>query len=422
MWRGTRSPGSSTSGSSKIGSSSVMPESLGARGSDAWQARMRGMEADAGIDFEAEGLLEGVSGAARDARLALLEELTADGVELEELREATTSGRLALLPVERALSGDGPRYTAREVAEEAGVELSALQALMAAIGVSDPGPDARVHTRADVEAAKRFKAFIDLGLPEEGMLRVARTIGMATARIAEANRELVLGTVIQPGDSERDVATRLASSARHLMPLVGPTLGYALQVHLIDQIRHGVIGAAEIETGKVGGAAETSVCFADIVGFTQLGEEIEIDELASVAGRFETMAAEVAQPPVRLVKMIGDAAMLVSPDPPSLMDAALKLHAATAEESERFPQLRVGVAHGMALNHAGDWYGRPVNLASRITGVARRGSVLADESAKDAAGEEFHYSFAGEKRLKGIDSGVKLFRVRREPKDSTAGA
>jgi adenylate cyclase len=380
------------------------------------------MKEGARIDFEAEGLLEGVTGDARAARLALLEDLAADGVELEELREAVSTGRLALLPVERALAGEGPRYTAREVAEESGVELSVLQSLMAALGVSDSGPDVRVHTHADVEAAKRLKAFLEVGLPEEGVLRVARTIGMATARIAEANRELVLDTVIQPGDSERDVAMRLASSARQLMPLVGPTLGYALQVHMIDQIRQGVMGTDELESGQLGGATDASVCFADIVGFTQLGEEIEIDELASVAGRFEGMAAEVAQPPVRLVKMIGDAAMLVSTDPPALMDAALRLHAVAAEESERFPQLRIGVAHGAALNHAGDWYGRPVNLASRITGVARRGSVLADEAAKDAAGEGFHYSYAGEKRLKGIDSAVRLFRVRSEPKDSTQGA
>ena len=380
------------------------------------------MEEGAGIDFEAEGLLEGVSGEAREARRALLEELAADGVGLEELRGAVSSGRLALLPVERALSGEGPRYTLREIAEESGVELLALQRLMAGLGVSDPGPDEPVHTHADLEAAKRLKAFIDLGLPEEGMLRVARTIGMATARIAEANRELVLDTVIQPGDSERDLALRLASAARHLMPLVGPTLGYALQVHMVDQIRHGVIGAADLEAGRLRGATEVSICFADIVGFTQLGEEIEIDQLASVAGRFEQMAAEVAEAPVRLVKMIGDAAMLVSTDAPALMDAALRLHGAAAGEEDEFPQLRVGVAHGPALNHAGDWYGRPVNLASRITGIARRGSVLADEAAKEAAGDAFHYSYAGEKRLKGVETPVKLFRVRREPKDSARGA
>ena len=70
-----------------------------------------------GIDFEAEGLLDGLEGEARDARLGLLRELEADGVGLDELREAVQQNRLALLPVERVLSGEGPRYTPRQVAE-----------------------------------------------------------------------------------------------------------------------------------------------------------------------------------------------------------------------------------------------------------------------------------------------------------------
>ena len=64
---------------------------------------------------------------------------------------------------------------------------------------------------------------------------------------------------------------------------------------------------------------------------------------------------------------------------------------------------------------SGDYYGRAVNLASRITGVARPASVLVDEPTKERVGDRFHYSFAGERRLKGIDHKVKLFRARREP-------
>ena len=59
------------------------------------------------IDFEAEGLLDGVDGEARVDRLALLEQLAGEGMPLEELREAVAAGRLTLLPVERALAGDG---------------------------------------------------------------------------------------------------------------------------------------------------------------------------------------------------------------------------------------------------------------------------------------------------------------------------
>ena len=119
-----------------------------------------------------------------------------------------------------------------------------------------------------------MKAFRDAGLPEDGMLQVARTIGMGTARIAEANRELIVRTLAQPGDTERDLALRFAAAAEHLMPLVGPTLVYALQAHLLEQIRRDVIGAADLASGEIGGTADLTVCFADLVEFTRLGEEI----------------------------------------------------------------------------------------------------------------------------------------------------
>ena len=123
-----------------------------------------------------------------------------------------------------------------------------------------------------------------------------------------------------------------------------------------------------------------------------------------------------AEPPVRLVKMIGDAAMLVSREVEPLLDAALELIEVAEGEGEEFPFLRAGLAVGPTLAQSGDYYGRAVNLASRLTAVARPGSVLLDAAAKEAAGDDFSYSFAGERKLKGIDSGVKLFRARREPK------
>jgi adenylate cyclase len=174
-----------------------------------------------------------------------------------------------------------------------------------------------------------------------------------------------------------------------------------------------VIGAADLASGEMGATTEVSICFADLVDFTKLGEEIAPEQLGEVAGRLEEMATAVVEPPVRLLKVIGDAVMLISAETEPLIAAALALVKAADEEAEDFPQLRAGIARGSALTQAGDYYGRPVNLASRITGVAKPGSVLVDEAAKDAAGEGFDYSFAGERRLKGFDSKAKLFRVRR---------
>ncbi len=365
------------------------------------------------IDFEAEGLLDGVEGAAREARRDLLERLAGEEVPIEELREAVAAGRLTLLPVERAFAGDGPRYTPREVAEISGVGLDLLQRATAALGIPYPDPDERSLSEADLEAARRVRAFRDAGLPEDGILQVARTIGMGTARIAEANRELVVRTLMQPGDTERDLAMRFAAAAEQMMPLVGPTLEYALQAHMLEQIRRDVIGAADLASGQPGPTSEVAVCFADLVGFTNLGEQIATEELGLIAGRLDELATAVAEPPVRLVKLIGDAAMLVSTAAEPMVEAALRMVEAADAEGDDFPRLRAGIAYGSALIQAGDYYGRPVNLASRLTGIAKPGSVLVDLAAMEAAGEGFEYSFAGERRLKGFDSRVKQYRVRR---------
>jgi adenylate cyclase len=370
----------------------------------------------AGIDFEAEGLLTGTRGRAREARRKLLEQLVADGAPLEELRRAVEEDRLALLPVERVLEGEGPKLTGAELAERAGADLDFLLSQRRALGLPTPAPDQRAFTEEDVEAAKRLQAIRDAGLPDEGTQEIARVLGVAMSQVAAATRGLIAETMVHPGDTERDVGLRFAEAARNLGPLLGDAIVYAYNLHLREQIRHDVIGRAELRAGAPGTAA-VSVCFADMVGFTQLGEELQPEELGGVTGRLTKLAGDVATAPVRLVKMIGDAAMLVSQDGEALMDAALALVDAAAEEGDDFPLLRAGVARGPALARAGDWYGRPVNLASRITGVARPGSVLAGEEARGAAGERFHYSFAGERRLRGIEGQVKLYRVRREPKD-----
>jgi adenylate cyclase len=360
------------------------------------------------IDFAAEGLLDDLEGTEREARLGLLEQLSAEGVTLEELRDAVGSGHLTLLPVERAIAGDGPRYSARVIAGIAGVDLELLASFRAALGIPYGDDfDDKVANESDLETAHRMRAILDAGFPVEELLRNARTVGMATARVAEANRELVVRNLTSPGDSERDIAERLVQTTEFLI--------YAFRANLLEQVKRDVIGAADLASGEIGGVVERSVCFADLVEFTSLGEEIATEELGVVVGHFEELATSVVAPPVRLVKTIGDAVMLVSPEAEPLVTQALDLVAAAAAEGDQFPVMRAGIATGPTLPQAGDYYGRSVNLASRVTGIARPGSVLVDTPTREAAGEVgLSYSFAGERRLKGIDARQKLFRVRRE--------
>lgn len=115
---------------------------------------------------------------------------------------------------------------------------------------------------------------------------------------------------------------------------------------------------------------------------------------------------------MRLVKLIGDGALLVGADNDAVLEAALQVLEA-AEDDPDFPPVRIGAARGPAIARAGDWYGPPVNAAARITAIARPGSVLVDESAQAEAGEGFRFSYAGSRRLRGMRDDRKLYRLRR---------
>jgi adenylate cyclase len=357
-------------------------------------------------------LLRGTRGRARQGRLELLEELAAQGIGLEELRRAVHEERLVLLPAERVLEGGGPRYTGEDVAERVGIDLELLRFLRQAIGLPMPEQREAGFTEADVEAARRVKSLVDAGLPVDELLEVTRAMGVAMSQVSAASRSLVGKAMVRQGDTEYEVARRYLSAAEALRPLMAPTLGYMFDLHLREQLRSEVFSRDELTAGPPT-SQQVTACFADFVGFTRLGEGLDAEDLGALVGRLGELAAEVAFAPVRLVKMIGDAAMFVSADTDALVDAALTLVAAAAAEGEDFPQLRAGLAHGAAVPRAGDWYGRPVNLASRITAIARPGSVLASEEVRDAAANGYRWSFAGPRRMKGFRQRVNLFRVRR---------
>jgi adenylate cyclase len=369
---------------------------------------------DEGMDFAAAGLLDGLEGKERQAREELLEHLADDGFSLEELKAAVAEDRLALLPVERVLGG---RYSAAEVEERTELPAQTMLRIRRLLGLPEASPEDRVFGDEDVEAAQSTRKFLEAGMSEDAIGEITRVLGESMARLAATTAAAFVQSFLEPGDSERDVALRFAELAEELTPALHPVLIAAYRAHLREAVRRGVISQAERESGTLADAQEMTICFADLVGFTRLGGAVAAAELGSVAGKLSQLAAEVSEPPVRLVKTIGDAAMLVSAEPEPLVAAALALLDA-AEEAE-LPTLRAGVALGPALLRAGDFYGHSVNLASRVTGIARPGSVLCTEEVRDAAPDEFDWSFAGKHRLKGVSKPVALYRAR--PAEDEAG-
>lgn len=368
------------------------------------------------VDFAAEGLLDGLDGDARAAREALLARLHDDGCSLEELRRAVEEDRLVLLPVDRALDRDA-KYTPLEMAERSGIDLGTLERMQAAFGLPLAGHDEKRYTDQDLAVIEGLRGLLDAGVPEQKIAEMSRVIGRAAAQVAASSRATVAEALFLPGQTESEVAELAAMAARELAPLMTPVLGYAYAQHLREVLRADVLSIADVAAGRVSAAQDRAIAFADLVDYTRLGEEIPAEELGAVAGRLEELAGDIVCAPVTLVKTVGDAVMLASPSPDRLIETGLDLLDAAAKEGRSFPQLRVGIAFGPALERAGDWFGSPVNTASRVTAVARAGSVLATADAREAAEEPWSWSFAGDRRLKGM--GVKrLFRARRPKAES----
>jgi adenylate cyclase len=363
------------------------------------------------MDWDAEGLLDNLpDDNAREARRALLDELHADGVPLEELRAAVREQRLALLPVDRLL-GPERKYSQRELAEKAGLSLDYVQASRRALGLPVPPPDEKAFGDRDVEAVGQYRRFQALGFEDEGMLEATRVLGRGMARYAQAMRTLGASSLLQEGGDERELGRRFASAVEELLPLAGPWLEYVFSLHLAQVLRSDAVTFEEMTSGHLSDTREQAVAFADLVGFTQLGETVPVEELAGASSRLSRLAGEVVEPPVAIVKVIGDAVMLVAPHASELVDTTLTL-VERAEQAEDLPQLRAGVAFGPAVNRWGDWFGSTVNLASRLTARARPASVLVTGEVREAAGD-FEYSSAGPKKLKGFSGPVKTYRVRR---------
>jgi adenylate cyclase len=364
------------------------------------------------MDWESEGLLEGVEGAeARAARLKLLDELHEEGVSLDQLRAAVEEDRLALLPVERILTSE-PRYSARELVEKAELPLEFFQATRRALGLTTPDPDVIAYGDEDLEAAKLGSRYRE-AFPEDESIEVTRILGQGLARYAEATRTMAARAFLEPGIDEHDLARRYETVGRELLPLVGPWMEHVFRLHLLQGLREDAVTREQLASGRLDDTQDTAVAFADLVGFTSLGESAPIEELSGVAGRLGELTGDLVEPPVRFVKQIGDAVMLVSPDAQRMVDTVVRLVDATCDDDD-FPPLRAGIAFGPAVNRWGDWYGTPVNLASRLTARARPASVLATGEVRERAGDGWIWSAAGAKRIKGLSTPVKTFRVRRE--------
>jgi adenylate cyclase len=363
------------------------------------------------VDIEALGLLDGLEGEARTERAELIAWLLDHGFSIDQIRASVAP---LLLPANRVMGEDGVYLSARQVCSATGLDLELFQRLQGAVGLPRiEDSDAAILPRVDGAAIAHAKVFLDIGVDPDETVAVMRVLIEGLQHAASMMRQVAFKTLIRPGASEIELAEATEALARQAVPQVGPMVQDLLLMELRHTFENEAVTAAERAAGTLPGARKVAVAFADLAGFTRLGEALPAEELEQVASRLADLARDVAVAPVRFIKTIGDAVMLLCADPVPLLNAVLDLLAVAAKEG--LPRLRGGVASGDAVSRAGDWFGSPVNVASRVTGAARAGTVFVAESAREAIGdaEGFDWAFAGSRHLKGISGAVKLFRVSR---------
>lgn len=281
--------------------------------------------------------------------------------------------------IESILLGGGRQYTRAQVAELAGVPTDRASALWRALGFATQDEDAAVFTAGDVQALRLTNQLIQNGILDPAIAAsTARMIGQHMSRLAESQVHLlrdVLAANPELGADER----QLARLVEHLTPELEALQNYVWRRHLAAYAGR-MLAAPDEELEE----RRQVVGFADMVGFTSLTRHATEPELVDIVDGFESLAAEVvAENHGQVVKMLGDEVLFVTDSPTAGAEIALTL-LTRADEEDGVPPLRAGLAYGRVLNRFGDIYGPVVNIASRLTSVARPGTVLVDLEMSEA--------------------------------------
>jgi adenylate cyclase len=358
-------------------------------------------------------------GAEAIERARLIDWLLTHGVNPDELRELRDPRRLALLAIDQSVS-DRPTMTRAEVARRAGLEEDFVARVWRALGLPPGDPDERLYSRRDVEGLRILAAMRTI-FSQEDLLEATSVLGLAMSQVASSQVELfrrrVTSQVPDGVVGNLDFVLRNVAMADLMLPTAGQLLEIVHRRHVEAAVRSEAVIRVEEAQGGLPGEVELCVGFADLVGFTAASEQMLPMELGEMAGGLVRHAEETLPPRgARIVKTIGDAVMFVAPDAPSAAAAALDLVEQAGRDSA-LPPLRAGLAYGPVLRRYGDCFGRTVNVASRLCGVAPPGAVLVhcptevDPAAWAAVG--LSVGKRSVLKVKGIEGGIKALPVLR---------
>lgn len=290
--------------------------------------------------------------------------------------------------IEELLLGDPLRYTRLDAKRLTDVDGDFADRLWRAFGYPSVSDDAIAFTERDLAALGRIRQLMEDGvLDDNDVIQMARAVGQTMARLAEWQVDLLvakMGADAPEPPSDESVRLIVETAEKHIDDFE-PLIVYAWRRQLAASGTRAVtLAAAGADNDESASArGRTAVGFADMVSFTQMSRQLDEVELARVVERFESMTADViAANGGRLVKTLGDEVLFCAESAELGAEIALCV-AETIKDETEVPDVRVGLAYGPVLSLMGDVFGTTVNLAARLTSIARPGTVVIDTGMAD---------------------------------------
>ena len=336
------------------------------------------------------------------------------GHSLDEIKAATDDGRLAYGLLEDLFPAREKIYTLEDASEETGLEPELIERIWTSMGFSRHDLDAL--TEEDMQALRWVASVLAAGFPLVAFLQLTRVYGQSLSQIADAETRLFHIYVHEPlmreGVPSMEMAEEMADLGRDLLPLASPIMDYIHQRYLSYFSEQDVVGhmEADVDGDSSYGRVKVAIAFADLAGYTRYVEEEGEEEALSYVERFIDAVGDTLPEGARVLKTIGDEVMVVAQDTAALVDWAVGFSRLYADER---PAPRIGVNAGPVLYRDGDYFGREVNLASRVVARARGGEVLVTGQVIDELRDRSHLRVdsIGQVKLKGFTEPRSLCRV-----------
>ena len=305
------------------------------------------------------------------------------------------------------LWGDaGPTLTLDDIVARSGLRPSWAALIVRASGMPDPG-DERRFREAHVTMFRAFAVGATF-FGEEPILQFARTVAAAAARVSDAALSLFATNVtprLERAHADELERVRTAADAVRMFGVVPEAMDVLLRQQFLTSVRRfGMLDVGE------GGAVTVAVAFVDLVASTELANRVEVGELTAALQRFEEAAFDIAdEHDSRIIKLIGDEAMVVGWDARRVCGAVVDLLAFVGQQP-MFDAARAGVAFGPSVQRDGDVFGPFVHLAARLVKEAPPGAALVTAAVASVIGD-LGVTPAGSRVLKGFDEPVEVFVV-----------